>query len=520
MIEINSYKFENEKYETKLDGQIQSNWTEQLESNVSYIKNKPLLEKVATSGDYNDLTNKLTAGENIKIDVNNVISAIGGSKVTNEMFAVELDPILFNTEIGWKETIVSETSDFVSIAKNKDVLIAVGKIGAIYRSHDNGLNWYKIENSLNEHIKSVASDGLNVFIIITDNNVIKSNDNGLTWSGVIIPDSVGNFNFIYFGRDEFILLNNNGEIYTGASRGETWTKTSPSEETTDWKHGCYRDGVYLAVGLDTLYKSNTNGTNWVSIGNILGDLQYCCQTNVFFVAVGLAGALVKVNRISGTLHKENIFNVNFKSVTSVNNNIIAIGDYGYVGLNIDSETNNNWLSVDIGQSDVEVFNYIFTTNEESKYVYIIGEHIYLSVDSGNTWKKVSEFTHTQGTISLKQALYSYGKFISVGSVIPTGTRNTQNGLILTYKLENLTTEIPVEGMLSKYFCIADFILFDVFETAKIENLEKKKIKSIETLDGKIRIVTFGDIPNVPLILRLTKLFDFIEGQESNCILIS
>ena len=40
--------------------QVQSDWTENDSTQVSYIKHKPTLATVATSGDYDDLTNKPT----------------------------------------------------------------------------------------------------------------------------------------------------------------------------------------------------------------------------------------------------------------------------------------------------------------------------------------------------------------------------------------------------------------------------------------------------------------------------
>ena len=40
--------------------QVQSDWAETDDQSVSYIKNKPELSVVATSGSYDDLTNKPT----------------------------------------------------------------------------------------------------------------------------------------------------------------------------------------------------------------------------------------------------------------------------------------------------------------------------------------------------------------------------------------------------------------------------------------------------------------------------
>ena len=110
----------NEADNTKVDyiknkptipaAQIQSDWTQADNTKLDYIKNKPSLATVATSGSYNDLNNQptipsqgsissgntgyatggdvysalgnkqdtLTAGTNITIDSDNVISATGG----------------------------------------------------------------------------------------------------------------------------------------------------------------------------------------------------------------------------------------------------------------------------------------------------------------------------------------------------------------------------------------------------------------------------------------------------------
>ena len=56
--------------------QVNADWN--ATSGVAEILHKPTLSAVATSGSYNDLTDKLVAGENITIDENNVISASGG----------------------------------------------------------------------------------------------------------------------------------------------------------------------------------------------------------------------------------------------------------------------------------------------------------------------------------------------------------------------------------------------------------------------------------------------------------
>ena len=54
--------------------QVQSDWAETNTESVSYIKNKPELSVVATSGSYNDLLNKpnMTTQTLTFVDENNV----------------------------------------------------------------------------------------------------------------------------------------------------------------------------------------------------------------------------------------------------------------------------------------------------------------------------------------------------------------------------------------------------------------------------------------------------------------
>lgn len=71
--------------------QVQADWTEDDDSEPSYIQHKPALSTVATTGSYNDLTDKLTPGSHITISSQNVIS--GESNVVS-LTQAEYDQII------------------------------------------------------------------------------------------------------------------------------------------------------------------------------------------------------------------------------------------------------------------------------------------------------------------------------------------------------------------------------------------------------------------------------------------
>ena len=79
------------------------------------------LSNVATSGDYNDLINKLIAGENITIDENNVISATGVTPPPYEPID-EYDPSTEGLEIHQIIVVSDENGDLVLDGVNGEII--------------------------------------------------------------------------------------------------------------------------------------------------------------------------------------------------------------------------------------------------------------------------------------------------------------------------------------------------------------------------------------------------------------
>lgn len=120
------------------------------------------LSTVATTGDYNDLTNKLIAGQNITIDENNVISATGGPAPTPEE---EYDPITENLEIHNIIIVSDEDGDLVLDGVN-------GEIIPIYDEEPNrevDINGNIIYNS---NIKVVSDSNENLVLDNVNNQII------------------------------------------------------------------------------------------------------------------------------------------------------------------------------------------------------------------------------------------------------------------------------------------------------------------------------------------------------------
>ena len=110
--------------------QLQSNWTETNSSLVSYILNKPVLATIATSGSYNDLTNKPTIpAEQIQSDWNQ----------TNN---VALDYIKNKPNLTVQSTRLVTTATY--LATTSDYYIGVNRTGTVAITLPTPSNGYEL----------------------------------------------------------------------------------------------------------------------------------------------------------------------------------------------------------------------------------------------------------------------------------------------------------------------------------------------------------------------------------------
>lgn len=108
--------------------QIQSDWTQSDNTKLDYIKNKPSLATVATSGDYNDLSNKPV----IPVDTNTwrAIKVNGVQKLDNQITGNALDLVAGSnitlTESNGAVTIASSGTSYNTATSNTAGIVKLG----------------------------------------------------------------------------------------------------------------------------------------------------------------------------------------------------------------------------------------------------------------------------------------------------------------------------------------------------------------------------------------------------------
>jgi len=148
---------------------------------------------------------------------------------------------------------------------HKDEILAATS-GKLFKSGD-GVNWTE-NNFEGSFVKKIQSDGENIYIATLIGGVIKSIDDGITWTNLsdgAISEGVEAFekngDILYASKND-----NSGTLYKSTDDGINWEQITV--ESGKWINGIYagNDGIYLNL-TDNILFSPDNGSNWADITN-------------------------------------------------------------------------------------------------------------------------------------------------------------------------------------------------------------------------------------------------------------
>ena len=246
--------------------QVQADWTQTTSSATDYIKNKPNLAQVATSGSYNDLSNKPT----IPSEVNETtVTNWGFTKNAGTVTSVNnVAPVNGNvtltvsqTQADWSQTNTSA----VGYIKNKPTSLST--------TYHSGASWYRT------YTDGWKEQGGNV--------TTGTGDRAWTQPTPTSDGTIGTGNFAVFCYSSssnnypyYALLNDNNtywllnSVWSGdyASWG-FWNSTPLKLTQISWyqMNGSYRVQGYVIQGSNTTTtgqedsRSTAGGTTWVNI---------------------------------------------------------------------------------------------------------------------------------------------------------------------------------------------------------------------------------------------------------------
>lgn len=137
----------------------------------------------------------------------------------------------------------------------------------------------------------IYGDGVDMMISYSNEGVMLSTNNGVTWTWNN-PTSSDNVTAIGYGNGTFVALSNGSAAAYSANGGTTWMSTAMPSSSYDWVDVTYASGVFVAYGglsASGLTAYSMNGSSWTTT-TLPGDL---------FQGVVVAGLDVAIDELDG-----------------------------------------------------------------------------------------------------------------------------------------------------------------------------------------------------------------------------
>jgi photosystem II stability/assembly factor-like uncharacterized protein len=223
----------------------------------------------------------------------------------------------------WKQILSKVTVyDFYVVPQNNNDIYAVGiydSHGKIIESQDGGVSWQELYNESSQlnSVNTIVADPNNPQIVLAalnDGTLLKSIDGGLSW---LVQYNFNNqtLKLRYDSAHNLYMLLKNDGIYESTDNGQTWSSISkPLTDMAVYNESTLRvdtvssfvkfaldpniPGVIYTTTSKGLYKTTDNGKNWAFLSlpvNSSGQLPRAIATD--------NGGMVAYTSIGGTIYR-------------------------------------------------------------------------------------------------------------------------------------------------------------------------------------------------------------------------
>jgi photosystem II stability/assembly factor-like uncharacterized protein len=284
-----------------------------------------------------------------------------------------------------------------AIAVNHSGQLFAGTSYGVYRSADNGTTWTQLPTGGGTRTVTVAPNG-NVFAGCWENGgILKSTDNGDSWSYVYPAYT------IQIKSASTVFFDTNGDIYfptygkgilKSTDNGDTWIELN---EGLGYKYlrtiAENINGSLFTGGDYALYKSNSIGTNWYSVGlPVCGVKKIVINSNdeIFAGIWGVNRSLDHGQTWETTNNGLSGFNVSSFAIKQDGTIFMGCGisDWAYPNPCIfrSTDNGNSWTVIENGiqRHDVEAIAVDTSGNVYAGNYY----GVYKSTNNGDSWVNI------------------------------------------------------------------------------------------------------------------------------------
>jgi photosystem II stability/assembly factor-like uncharacterized protein len=285
---------------------------------------------------------------------------------------VFVSSLIFSQQINWNHTggPMGGVIGGMDINSNGDIYAGVypfgGNYTGLYRSSDNGENWYKIETQFEDF------EVFSVFITKEDH--------------------------IWVGTDY------QGVLYRSTNNGQTWENKANGYTAFEcWAIGESNTGILIAGDANSghLYRSTDSGENWEYSANI-APLAFAVDTNNIVYAGSFNGLYASADNGVTWVHNSFLSGFTIPTVMiDIKNNIFCGTGYSFVGgdgVFYSEDAGVNWIQ--LGLAGKAVLSLAFDSGG-SLYAGTLNDGLFKTSDMGQTWYQYQNGIYRKEVYRLK-----------------------------------------------------------------------------------------------------------------------
>lgn len=344
---------------------------------------------------------------------------------------------------GW-EVVRPGIDQYIREVKNlpgTNIFVAVGQLGGLWRSSDDGKSWKMIDvdfplKNQPPHLRDIVQDSETGALLAVGpvGTILRSTDQGLTWTSVFQGKAHLGEAFtqiLYDEKNKSYLLCEvlYRSVYQSADAGQSWSKvtTIESNERNLW-HGAVSDKLDLVMVLGQkggIATSFDGGVSWkMAETNTYNDLYgaYADEKTKLLLAVGQHGMVLRSENGSAWEIVESGTAATLRRVVKDPNSgaLIAFGQGGVIVRSTDE--GKSWALAERPVYEGELRTLVI--ENKTNNLLLVGREgaILRSVDGGISWQMIS--SHTTQHFRSAAVNPATGTVIVVGqSLVRLGVRN-------------------------------------------------------------------------------------------------
>ena len=275
-----------------------------------------------------------------------------------------------------------------------------GLVGGMHKSTDDGVTWEQVTSVQGGTLQMDIAINDSGHIFITGHEILRSTDNGITWedigSGYIVPGvavtsiAINDSGHIFVGCTQEYASNSG--ILKSTDNGETWAQVKMGIRIDDHHNIVINSQGHIFAGSYGwgIWKSIDNGLNWVQQNNGL--------QHIYIRSMHISNGVLYTGSEGGGIYRsddwaENWVQVGFNaaivkkiSISPANGNLFT----AVSGISRSTDSGQIWEPVNYGLTDYGTNSFaiksdgmIFCCTKGSNQYYL--PTVYRSTNNGNSW---------------------------------------------------------------------------------------------------------------------------------------